>query len=79
MTTRPPGEPQRKRIEGRVRRWLLDHGVPPRDGRLLLAVSGGTDSTALLLILARLAKNLRLQLGVAHFDHGLRGVRTARR
>jgi tRNA(Ile)-lysidine synthase len=76
--TRPPGEPQRKRIEGRVRRRLLDHGLP-QDGRLLLAVSGGTDSTALLLILGRLAKNLRLQLGVAHFDHGLRGVRPARR
>jgi tRNA(Ile)-lysidine synthase len=78
MTARPPGEPQRKRFESSVRRHLLDHGLP-QDPRLLLAVSGGADSTALLLIMARLAKNLRLQLGVAHFDHGLRGRRVAQR
>jgi tRNA(Ile)-lysidine synthase len=78
MNTRPPGEPQRKRIEAGVRRSLLDHGLPP-DGRLLLAVSGGADSTALLLIMARLAKNLRLELGVAHFDHAMRGRRASRR
>ena len=79
MITRPPGEPQRKRIEGDVRRFVLDHALLPPDGRLLLAVSGGPDSTTLLLILARLAKNLRLGLGVAHFDHGLRGRKTALR
>ena len=78
MTARPRGEPQRKRIEAGVRRQLLDHGLPA-NRRLLLAVSGGADSTALLLILSRLAKNLRLQLGVAHFDHGLRGRRNALR
>ena len=78
MTARPAGEPQRKHFESRVRRQLLDHGLP-EDRRLLLAVSGGADSTALLLIMSRLAKNLRLQLGVAHFDHGLRGRRVAER
>lgn len=78
MAAHPPGEPRRKRIESAVRRHLLDIGLP-RDARLLLAVSGGPDSTALLLILARLAKNLRLQLGVAHFDHALRGRRAAQR
>ncbi len=72
MTTRPPGEPQRKRVEAGVRRLLLDRGLPA-NRRLLLAVSGGADSTALALIMARLAKNLRLELAVAHFDHGLRG------
>ncbi len=78
MTSRPQGEPQRKRVEAGVRRLLLDYGLPA-DQRLLLAVSGGADSTALLLIMARLAKNLRLQLAVAHFDHGLRGQRIAKR
>jgi tRNA(Ile)-lysidine synthase len=79
MKERPPGEPQRKRIEGEVRRFILDRDLLPADGRLLLAVSGGPDSTALLLILARLAKNLRLSLGAAHFDHGLRGADAAQR
>ncbi len=78
MTTRPPSEPQRKRVEAGVRRLLLDRGLP-ENRRLLLAVSGGADSTALALIMARLAKNLRLKLAVAHFDHGLRGRPAARR
>jgi tRNA(Ile)-lysidine synthase len=78
MTARPSGEPQRKRFESSVRRQLLDHGLP-QDRTLLLAISGGADSMALLLIMARLAKNLGLRLGVAHFDHGLRGRRVAER
>ena len=78
MTKRPAGEAQRKRIESIVRRHLLDLDLP-QDRCMLLAVSGGADSTALLLIMARLAKNLRLQLGVAHFDHGLRGARASGR
>ena len=42
--------------------------------RTLAAVSGGPDSVALLHILHRLAPELGLELGVAHFDHGLRGA-----
>lgn len=41
--------------------------------RVLIAVSGGIDSMTLLDIIVRLAPMYRLQLGVAHFDHGLRG------
>lgn len=41
--------------------------------RVLVAVSGGPDSVALLHLLKRLQPELNLQLGVAHFDHGLRG------
>ncbi len=62
-----------KRLQANVRRFLLDNAMLPPDGRIVVAVSGGADSTALLLILARLAKTLRLTLHVAHFDHGLRG------
>ncbi|MDD5641662.1 MAG: tRNA lysidine(34) synthetase TilS [Syntrophales bacterium] len=42
--------------------------------RVLVAVSGGPDSVALLHLLKRLQPELDLQLGVAHFDHGLRGL-----
>ena len=41
-------------------------------GPLVLAVSGGTDSTALCLILAELRDEFGLVLHVAHFDHRAR-------
>jgi tRNA(Ile)-lysidine synthase len=39
-----------------------------------VAVSGGPDSTALLHLLHRQARRWPFSLGVAHFDHGLRGA-----
>ena len=60
-------------------RALLDEWrrleLPLRDARVVVAVSGGADSTALLLALAELirAKKLGVKLTVAHMDHGLRG------
>lgn len=40
---------------------------------LLVSVSGGPDSVALLSLLHQLAPSWRLQLTVAHFNYGLRG------
>jgi tRNA(Ile)-lysidine synthase len=68
-----------KRLQSAVRRYMLDRAMLPRDGRLLVAVSGGPDSTALLVLLARLSQGLNLTLYVAHYDHGLRSKRTAER
>lgn len=53
--------------------WLrLD--LPVSDANIVVAVSGGADSTALLLGFDELIKreNLRVNLVVAHLDHGLR-------
>jgi tRNA(Ile)-lysidine synthase len=49
-------------------------GLPISDARLLVAVSGGADSTALILVLSELTRTakLSLDLTIAHFDHGLR-------
>ncbi len=41
--------------------------------RVLVAVSGGPDSVALLHLLVGWRQELGLELGVGHFDHGLRG------
>ena len=43
-----------------------------RPGPLVVAVSGGTDSVALLVLLTELATQLGLVLQVAHFDHRTR-------
>ena len=47
---------------------------PLKDARVVVAVSGGADSVALLLALDELltAERLRLSITVAHLDHGLR-------
>jgi len=50
--------------------------LPP--GPLVVAVSGGADSTALLVLLADLAPELGLDLHVAHFDHRLRPRESAK-
>ncbi len=68
-----------KRLQATVRRYMLDRAMLPRDGRILVAVSGGPDSTALLILLVRLSQSLNLTLHVAHYDHGLRARRVALR
>ncbi len=47
--------------------------IKPHD-RILVGVSGGPDSTALLHLLHRSAHIWPITLGVAHFDHTLRGA-----
>ncbi|MDR1626079.1 MAG: tRNA lysidine(34) synthetase TilS [Spirochaetia bacterium] len=49
-----------------------------RGERILVAVSGGPDSTALALGLADLRGELGIGLALAHYDHGLRSAREAR-
>ena len=62
---------------GDLPEWVLTYarreGLFATGDRVLVAVSGGPDSVALLHLLVRLAPELGLDLGVAHFDHGLRG------
>jgi tRNA(Ile)-lysidine synthase len=56
----------------RVATTIDRHGMFSSGERVLVGVSGGPDSTALLHILLALAPRYHLELAVAHFHHGLR-------
>lgn len=55
-----------------VRQAVVRHRLIRRGERVLVAVSGGPDSVALLHLLLRLRGELSLELCVFHMDHGLR-------
>lgn len=57
----------------KVRRTLLDHALLPEGAAVLAGVSGGPDSMALLHALMVLSPVLSFRVGVAHFNHRLRG------
>ncbi len=51
---------------------LAQSGAIPPGSRVLVAVSGGADSIALLLLLNQVAGRMELHLEAAHLDHALR-------
>lgn len=57
----------------RVLAAIREHGLLRPGEPVLVAVSGGCDSMVLLDVLHRLAATERWRLGVAHFNHHLRG------
>ncbi len=68
----------KQRLSSFARRLLAEWkrlGLPLAAEHVVVAVSGGADSTALLLALDGLlrAQRLSLKITVAHLDHGLRG------
>jgi len=67
--------PRPRGLVQRLDQWLHRHGPLPRRARLLVAVSGGADSVALLRLLAEINRSAYWgwKLVVGHVDHGLRG------
>ena len=66
-------------IERRVRDFVEQRGVIRQGERVLVAVSGGGDSTTMLLVLSQLAPQFEWRLTAAHFDHRLRNREDAAR
>ncbi len=66
--------PRLRRIEPVLRRALRGPCGIASDGHVLVAVSGGADSTALLAGLHRIAGEFGISLTAAHLHHGLRGA-----
>jgi len=60
-----------------VRRFVTRHALLPPGQHVLLGVSGGADSVAMLHALAELAPSLQLHLYAAHLDHRIRGKASA--
>jgi len=56
----------------KVKKTIEEYGLIRKKERILLAVSGGPDSVALLYLLDKLKKEYKINLHVAHLDHGLR-------
>ncbi len=63
-------------IQENVRATIERFGLCYPGDRLLVAVSGGPDSVALLRLLFDLSQELDLHLEVAHLQHGIRGEET---
>jgi tRNA(Ile)-lysidine synthase len=61
------------RVVEDVKQFCLKHDLLHNHERILLAVSGGPDSSALLHIFHMLQRDLDLGLAVIHVNHGLRG------
>ena len=61
------------RFEIRVRKTIEKHSMLNPGDHVLVAVSGGADSVALLLCLHILARTLPLSLTIAHLNHRIRG------
>ncbi len=65
----------RRSIVENFRKYLFHTCRVPRGSRILVGLSGGPDSVALLALLRDSAD---LEIGAAHLDHGLRGAESDR-
>ncbi|HAI20958.1 MAG TPA: tRNA lysidine(34) synthetase TilS [Clostridiales bacterium UBA8153] len=68
-----PAEESIELVLKRVRTFFLRYRPLSPGGRILIAASGGPDSTVLLDALFRLRRELQFDLHVAHLNHMLRG------
>jgi tRNA(Ile)-lysidine synthase len=61
-------------LEQQVLDFIQQHHLVSGGDKLVVAVSGGADSVCLLHILAKLQKELKIKLHLAHLNHQLRGT-----
>lgn len=59
-------------LSEQLQKTVVQNGLIPKGSHVLLALSGGPDSMALLCGLVSLSKELDFALSAAHFHHGIR-------
>lgn len=59
-------------MHGRFQRFIIDNNLISSDQSVLVALSGGPDSVALLHLLAKLRRSMPLSLSAVYIDHGIR-------
>ena len=62
-----------ERLQQAVLEYIRKHELLKAGDRVVVAVSGGADSVALLRLLLELRKEVGIVLSVVHFNHKLRG------
>lgn len=57
----------------RIQNFAFQNNLWEKNSKIVLGVSGGPDSVALLDIFAKLAPKYNFELCIAHVNYGLRG------
>ncbi len=65
-------------VQNEVRQFIARTRMISKGDRVIIGVSGGADSTALLHVLVQLGGILRAQYRVVHVHHGIRGAEADR-
>jgi len=60
-----------------VQEYCKEYGLINPGSRILVGLSGGADSVALLLVLKSLSNELGINIVAAHLNHGFRGLEAA--
>lgn len=65
-------------MEQKIKSYMEEYHMTDPGDHLLVGVSGGADSVALLRLLAPLRETLGITLETVHVEHGIRGAESAR-
>lgn len=63
---------RKKDLPSRLLEHIKERGLIQEGDKVMVAVSGGADSMALLSCLVKIKSALKIELSIAHFNHGLR-------